>query len=244
MPKLIDLTGKIFERLTVLGRDFETQKIKNSKEPFWYCQCSCGNKISVRGQDLRQGKIKSCGCLKKENAQKINANNLLNQRFGKLLVLYKCNYLIDNHYVWHCKCDCGNEKDIMGKHLTTGQTLSCGCLKSSGEQKIIEYLTSLNILFEYQKIFKNCQITDTPLRFDFYLPNYNLIIEYNGQQHYKPIDYFGGEERFKQQKINDAFKKDWCIKNNINFLEIPYYYFPELSIEKFKNLIKKASIKK
>ena len=77
MPKLIDLTGKRFGRFIVLGRDLETQRIKKDKEAFWFCQCDCGNKFSARGHDIRDKKILSCGCLKKENTQKINAKNLI-----------------------------------------------------------------------------------------------------------------------------------------------------------------------
>lgn len=62
MPKLIDLTGKKFGRLTVLKRSPENI----NRKPAWVCQCECGNIKIVRGSDLKEGKTKSCGCLQKE----------------------------------------------------------------------------------------------------------------------------------------------------------------------------------
>ena len=242
MPKLIDLTNQCFGKFIILHRDYETQRIKNSKEPFWKCQCDCGNVFSARGHDIRQGKILSCGCLKKENAAKINAKDLTNQRFGLQTVQYKCDYLIDKHYVWHCKCDCGNEKDIMGKHLLSGDTQSCGCIKSVGESLITKILYELGIAFEYQKTFATCKRTSLPLFFDFYLPEENILIEYNGIQHYQPIEHFGGEKRFITQQLNDNFKKEWCKKNKIKLIEIPYTDFSKLSTIYLNNLIKGENV--
>lgn len=62
MPKLIDLTGKLLGRLTVL----EKTKVHGRKEIYWRCQCSCGKLTSVMAQNLRKGRIQSCGCLKAE----------------------------------------------------------------------------------------------------------------------------------------------------------------------------------
>ena len=235
--KLIDLTGKQFEHLLVIERDFQTQKDKNSRDVFWKCRCDCGNELSVRGQDLRQLKTKSCGCLKKENAHKINYINMIGQRFGRLLVLQEAKERIDNHVCWICQCDCGNQSIVMGKHLRSGATKSCGCLKSQGELKISEILKMNSIRFETQKTFNNCK-NQLLLKFDFYLPDYQAVIEYNGIQHYKAIDFFGGEERFEQQKLIDAIKKDWCYKNNIIFVEIPYEDYKKIDFNYLINKIK------
>lgn len=65
MPKLIDLTGKTFERLTVIKRDFSKP---NNKKAMWLCKCQCGKEVIVGGDHLRNGHTKSCGCLQKEKA--------------------------------------------------------------------------------------------------------------------------------------------------------------------------------
>ena len=83
-------------------------------------------------------------------------------------------------------------------------------------------MISKNIKFKREYIFDDCFYNDV-LRFDFYLPNYNLCIEYDGIQHFKPVDIFGGEEGFKVQLIKDKIKDDYCKNNNINILRIPYY---------------------
>lgn len=63
------------------------------------------------------------------------------------------------------------------------------------------------------------------LRFDFYLSDYNILIEYNGKQHYYSIPYFGGEDTLKRQKVNDAIKEKYCQDNNIKLIRIPYWDF-------------------
>lgn len=93
---------------------------------------------------------------------------------------------------------------------------------SKGEQEILEYLLSKNIGFEREYIFNDCKYNDV-LRFDFYIPNYNLVIEYDGRQHFMPVELFGGEEGFKIQIIKDGIKNNYCKSNNINMLRIPYY---------------------
>jgi hypothetical protein len=62
------------------------------------------------------------------------------------------------------------------------------------------------------------------LSFDFYLPNERICIEYNGQQHYKSCDIFGGEEGFEKQQIRDNIKRQYCKDNGIKLIEIPYTY--------------------
>lgn len=92
---------------------------------------------------------------------------------------------------------------------------------SSGEIIIKKILENLKINYIEQKTFDDCKNL-IKLRFDFYLPDYNICIEYNGIQHYKPIDFFGGENRYKSQMINDEIKNKYCILNNIKLIVISY----------------------
>ena len=71
-------------------------------------------------------------------------------------------------------------------------------------------LSDNNILFEREKRFPNLRYKHK-LRFDFYLPDNNLCIEYQGQQHFYAIDIFGGEEGFLLRKKNDILKKEWFV---------------------------------
>lgn len=95
------------------------------------------------------------------------------------------------------------------------------CKESKGEKIIYSFLVKNNISFVFQKTFDNLKDI-SKLSYDFYLPNYNLLIEYNGIQHYKPIKKFGGENYFDIQKKHDLLKKEYAEKNNINLLIISY----------------------
>ena len=66
------------------------------------------------------------------------------------------------------------------------------------------------------------------MSYDFYLPQYNLLIEYQGEQHERPIEFFGGEERFKIQKEHDKRKKEYAKLHKIRLLDIWYYDFDVL----------------
>ena len=97
------------------------------------------------------------------------------------------------------------------------------CSISKGELKIKLFLEKYNIKYTFQKWFDDLRgKKERPLRFDFYLDNYNTCIEFQGVGHYEPIKFFGGEETFKNGKKNDKTKRNYCKKKNINLLEIKY----------------------
>lgn len=93
---------------------------------------------------------------------------------------------------------------------------------SYGEKKIWDYLDSKKIKFIYNKSLNDCK-NKHKLRFDFYLPENKTCIEYDGIQHYKPIDLFGGEIEFNKTKKRDNIKNLFCEINEIELLRIPYY---------------------
>jgi len=95
------------------------------------------------------------------------------------------------------------------------------CKNSYGESFIDNFLVKNNILFERQKRFNEC-VYIKPLKFDFYLPDYNLCIEYNGRQHYEPVQIFGGDVGLGKTKIRDNIKINFCESNNIKLLIIKY----------------------
>ena len=95
------------------------------------------------------------------------------------------------------------------------------CKSSKSEKEIITILNNLNVEYIHQKSFKDCRNINI-LVYDFFLPKLNMCIEYNGIQHYKPIDFFGGEEGLKKTKIRDNIKKKYCSENNLKLLIISY----------------------
>ena len=154
--------------------------------------------------------------------------DLIGQRFGKLIVLEKSGTK-NGRAIWKCKCDCGNYTEIYSEALKQGHTRSCGCQKSTGEYSILRYLDKNNIDYEYQKRFNDCCGTgNKPLSYDFYLPNQSLLIEYQGQQHYYPVNIYGGEEKFEIQQEHDRRKREYAKSNGYNLLEIPYYDYDNI----------------
>ena len=234
MAKLIDLTGKQFGRLTVIKRDIT----KKANEAYWICQCECGTVKSVIGSDLRKGKTKSCGCLQKEIASEKRIKDLKNQKFGKLLVLEKGinNNLKDCHTIWKCKCDCGNIVYVRSNNLISGNTQSCGCGKSHGEAQIKQLLTQLGIKYYSEWSFPDL-IDVGPLKFDIYVPDLKILIEYQGIQHFQPITFFGGEQRFLKQNERDNKKRLYCKEHNIKLIEIPYWDYDKLNEDYILNLL-------
>ena len=106
------------------------------------------------------------------------------------------------------------------------------CGESVGESTISKLLKQKNIYFIKQKTFEDCR-NKNKLPFDFYIPNLNMCIEFDGKQHFIPIEYWGGEETFSKIKNNDKIKNNYCIVNNIKLLRINYL---ENIIEKLEEI--------
>ena len=220
-----DLTGQKFGRLTVQYIAFR----KNS-QIYWHCLCDCGNETDVSRVHLKNGATQSCGCIKKEKLQQ-KTIDLTGQRFGKLLVLKKSENKIKNRSIrWICQCDCGVVKEIDGYSLRSGATESCGCIKSKGEEKITQLLLENNIEFEKEKSFSNCRYPDTNFqaKFDFYVNN-SYIIEFDGKQHFN-IGGWNDDNNFSITKKHDEYKNNWCKKNKISLIRIPYTKLNTLTI--------------
>lgn len=101
------------------------------------------------------------------------------------------------------------------------------CNESKGEKRVRSYLDSHKITFIAQHTFKDCKHINL-LEFDFYIPSLNVCIEYDGEQHFKPQAHFGGEERFKTDKIRDEIKNKYCKDNDIELIRIPYWDYENI----------------
>ena len=87
---------------------------------------------------------------------------------------------------------------------------------------ILTILIENNIKFIRQHTFNNCRGIKKKLPFDFYLPDYNILIEFDGKQHFESIEIFGGKIEFEKLKINDDKKNRYCFDNNIKLFRIKY----------------------
>ena len=95
------------------------------------------------------------------------------------------------------------------------------CAESHGEKAITYFLEDKNIEFERQKSFNDCKYK-RELKFDFFLPEKNMFIEYDGMQHFKPIEFFGGDKAYKHQKHLDSIKDKYALKKGIKMVRIKY----------------------
>lgn len=111
------------------------------------------------------------------------------------------------------------------------------CQESSGERQIRQWLETHNLEYEYQHSFIGCK-DKYLLPFDFYIPSLNICVEYDGVQHFQPIDFAGkgdkwAENNFQLTQYHDKIKNKYCKSNKIRLLRIPYFKNIEEELQKF-----------
>ena len=114
------------------------------------------------------------------------------------------------------------------------------CHTPKGETFISKILDNFNLNYDSQKTFDNLK-DNKLLSYDFYIPDQNILIEYQGVQHYQPIDYFGGETAFKKQQKHDQIKLDYAKEHGYNLITVPY---TEDTFSKIKKYLIKHGLKK
>lgn len=107
-------------------------------------------------------------------------------------------------------------------HLTNKQGCPV-CSASKGELKIYHYLNKLNLNF-----IREYRLPDSEFRYDFYIPKLNILIEYDGIQHYLPIEFFGGKEGLAKQKEIDKMKNILADSHDYDLIRIPYLRINDL----------------
>ena len=252
MPKKINLIGQRFGRLIVTEQAESIQTPNGRSHVAWKCKCDCGKEIISRGDCLRNGHTISCGCKQQENRELAGKNrkiNLIGKVFGKLTVIKETEKRASSgDVIWLCQCECGNQVEVIASNLKRKKngTISCGCTHSKGEEKISQLLIQMNIPFEYQKQFNNCNYPDTnkKARFDFYIDNF-LLLEYDGEQHFFCKDSgWNNEQNFQRVQYTDAYKNQWCKENNIPLVRIPYTDFSKLTKNYIEQLLQHYGYKK
>lgn len=222
-----NLIGKKFGKLTVVNFSESYTKSKNNGKKYWECKCDCGNIAYVCTTYLKGGQTKSCGCIQKSIAKSQTFIDLTGQIFGNLTVIKESTSRNGKAY-WECKCKCGNIITAQGQLLRNGHKLSCGCLKESQyERRTKEILDEAGYSYIQQYTFEDL-IGDTgiQLRFDFAIfknEKLEYLIELQGQQHYKAVPSWGGEEAFEKRKKYDELKNSYCLKKGLKLITIPYY---------------------
>jgi hypothetical protein len=199
------------------------------------CYCKLHNYIFyARPSDLLRGKgCKYCKAEKLKEAQRMTQEEFERKLFIVNQNIRVIGKYIDSHTKVLVRClECGREWEIIPNNVFN-RGLKCTCGKkentSKGEMLIFDVLEKYNINFVYQFSYDDLLgINGGLLSYDFYLPKYNLLIEFQGEQHEHPVKYFGGEERFFRQQEHDKRKREYAKLNNINLLEIWYYDFDNI----------------
>ena len=250
MPKKIDMTGWIMSehgvpdsKLTVIKEVEPHITISGNKIVQYLCLCQCGNTIIVKGQALRTGNTKSCGCLKKEIVTKKNLNNSsvhIGNKYGKLTVIKDLGLRLqpsrNKRERWSlCQCDCGSPPiEVKNNMLQNGWKKSCGCLQSQGEF-IIEQILKNNQL-QYIKEYKFSDLKVTyPLRFDFAVFNNDkliFLIEFDGRQHFTgPEASWKNTRTLEEIQKYDKLKNNYCKEHNILLKRIPFTDIKDITLE-------------
>ena len=226
-----DLTGQQFGRWLVVNKADDVYKY-NRKVKMWHCKCQCGTEKDVSEQSLIRGKSVSCGCYRKEQRKESATYvDLTGQQFGNWTVLSRAD---DRFYpgggraqMWNCRCVCGQEHIVAGNMLKSGISQSCGCLNQPiMELHVRQYLDDNNWTYESQKMFDDLVgVKNGYLSYDFLVYKDNKpykLIECQGEQHYRPVDYFGGQDRFDIQCEHDKRKLEYAKSIGLELIVIDY----------------------
>lgn len=208
VDKIIDIDTKVKIHCNVCDKDFwqtPYHHLIDNGCPY------CGTKSMIEKQRLTEEEFYNKLTLQQKDDYEYDWDSY--ESYGKKMRIY-CK---------HCK-----EWFLQApsKHLS-GQ--GCPkCSNSNGEKNIRQWLKENDIKYKQQKTFNKCKDVQL-LRFDFYLPDYNLCIEYQGIQHYDPTFFVSfykskkiGIKKYNLQLKHDQTKKKYCKSNNIEFLEIKY----------------------
>lgn len=163
----------------------------------------------------------------------------------KIKKLYGNEYSLISEYnkasemvtIRHNKCN--YEWNTNATNFIQGKSHCPKCQESKGERTVAEILDRYHVKYIQQYVFNDCKYKRV-LPFDFYLPDYNLCIEYDGKQHYVKNEFFNDHDPFDERQIKDHIKNEYCKQHHINMLRIPYNHTKPLEtiISKRLNNIK------
>lgn len=231
--KNFDIIVEEFKKQGIVLLSTEDEIVNLSKTRLRYL-CPIHGEQTILWNNFKKG-ARCRKCADEENSirMKVDVWNRIQQYFKnsqyKLLSEFE-EYTGANNSCLRCLCEKHGEFKISWSNLNKFEGCPI-CNSSNGERKIFYYLRKFNLDFERQKRFDGLVgINGGKLSFDFYLPQLNILIEYQGQQHQTPIIFFQmkentAEENFKKQQKHDEMKREYAKTHNIKLLEIWYYDF-------------------
>jgi hypothetical protein len=207
----------------------ESYAYKKNNKYYVNCICKCGTKKIIDLYNLTQNRSKDCGCGRKSTLTNIMKDNSISigDKFGKLTVQEFVGFNKLHKAIYKCKCDCGNTITVVGASLKSEHTTSCGCINTKYNKIIKDYIISLNYNVLQEYYIDLSEYNNSYARFDIYVPDLRLVIEYDGEGHFKPIDWSGkGIEEaitlLEATQQRDKLKDMYCYDNNMFILRIPY----------------------
>jgi hypothetical protein len=244
--------GDIYGLMEILEKNVKDPNSKAKYVPM-ACKCKCiecGKQYYKRPTDLKKGKSSSCRCqTDKATAErnKLNSTVKVGNIYNNIQILEDLGYREQTRgkkESWYrCKClICGREDyEVNGTNVK--YVKSCGCIGSQGELIISQILVQNNINFCREYKFKDLYYKNpsTPLRFDFAILGENneikCLIEFDGRQHIKePEGIWKNNYSLEEIQYRDNLKNEYCKKNNIKLIRIPYTDIKKLNEDYLKSL--------
>lgn len=195
---------------------------------------ACGHVTKIRPDCVLGGQ--GCGRCTKENFVKAGSKELEKRRLkaakeldervaelhgAKVRRDLSTPYITDKTKIsWFC--DKGHQWEARPTNIKQGQGCpQCATSHLKGEAFTRELLEEYGIDFQTQKKFPDLKRIDR-LSYDFFIPSMGILIECQGEQHYKPVNFMGGAERFDIQQERDQLKREYAWENGYYLLEISY----------------------
>lgn len=226
------MSNKIFKRRLKYEHDgnivsLENYKMSKIRIKFKCLKCNKTYKSEPRNV-LRNG----ChSCANRKDYKEYN-KQLKETHFGEIIALNRYKTIRDKILVKH---KCGYKWKAVPSDLIGKKAHGCPlCAKSWGNKKIYHFLEKNKITFETEKRFSSCKYK-IPMPFDFYIPKKKILIEYDGEQHFIAIDFWGGKKGLDERILKDKIKDEWAKKNRIKLFRIKY---DENIVQKMSKIIK------
>lgn len=213
--KIIDVAGASFKKIQ------------------YKCQCvQCGKESLATYFELTSGRRNCATCsIRARFDQK--REDLTKQKFGMLQPIEYEGYKNHRAY-WKCQCDCGKTISVREHDLKTGNTRSCGCIKSKGERNIFNILNENKISFLSQYSPPISTQRQGRVFYDFALLNelseVIRLIEFDGEQHFSNTFNYS-EENYQYYLSLDTLKNQYAFEHNIPLVRIPYKERDNITLE-------------
>ena len=197
--------------------------------------CECGNMFKKSYAKLKNMNIICCPDCSRILTNMKNTHdidyicNAVKEKYGNDIKIVNMDYVGTRHTIATIQHKCGYvfEKNVNRLLYTDIKCPKCMISTSIGVAKILKYLADNDVTYIKEYMFDDCSCIRR-LRFDIYVPKCNLCIEFDGEQHFRIIDHFGGLDGFINTKIRDTIKNEYCKNKNINLIRIPYNHLDKI----------------